>query len=151
MILDKLTFTINKAVHYVAHVFDWNHGFKLLGVGFFWLMSQMFDPGMFKEVFVSIMILPVIDYITGIMAAHKRGEKVESRGFYGSVVKIATYALMVAACRMAESPVPELSALDNLAIKAIAVTEIWSVIENFDKMGYVRSKKLKELIRGVSK
>jgi len=150
-IFDKLSFTVNKSLHYMNELINLNHGVKLLGIASLWLASQLFDPGLYKEVIISIIALPTIDYLTGIIGAHKKGEKVQSRGFYGSIVKVATYALVLGACRLSEYPVPELSVLDNIAIKAIAVTEIWSIVENFDKMGYVKNKKLKELIRGISK
>ena len=151
MILDKLTFTAEKSVHYMHELFNMNHGIKIIGIGLLWLVSQLFDPTMFREVGITIVILPALDYITGITAAYKEGKKIESRGFWGSLVKIATYGLVLGACRLVESPVPELGMLDNIAVKAIAITEIWSIVENFDKMGYVKNSKLKELIRGISK
>ena len=157
MITSKLTFTINKFMHYLQEILGLNscnnfkYVFKLVGVGLAYLGAYFFDPELYKQVVIAVLVLPLFDYATGVMAAYSKKEKIQSRGFYGTIVKIVTYAIVVAACRLVESPVPELGLIDNLAIKLIAVTEIWSLVENFDKMGYVKSKKLKELIRGVTK
>lgn len=147
----KLQFTTQQISHYLNDLFNMHNGLKTIGIAMLWIAGQLFDPVLYKEVIISICILPAIDYLTGIIAAKKNGEATSSKGFYRSVVKVVTYGLVLAASRLVEAPVPELGILDNLAIKMITVTEIWSIIENFDKLGYVKSKQLKDIIRGVKK
>jgi phage-related holin len=44
---------------------------------------------------ILISILLIADFITGVMAAKKRGEKITSKGWRRTVVKIGVYALAI--------------------------------------------------------
>jgi phage-related holin len=73
--------------------------------------------------------LVVLDTVTGIIAARKRKEKINSRGFSRLLSKIVVYMAAIMACRGVEQVllVPNVT---YLAVGAIALTELMSVLEN---------------------
>lgn len=73
--------------------------------------------------------LVILDTITGIIAARKRKEKINSRGFARLLSKIVVYMASIIACRGVEQVlfVPNVT---YLAVGAIAFTELMSVLEN---------------------
>ena len=73
--------------------------------------------------------LVVLDTITGIIAAQKRKEKINSRGFARLLSKIVVYMASIVACRGVEE-VLHVPNVTFLAVGAIALTELMSVLEN---------------------
>jgi len=73
--------------------------------------------------------LVVLDTITGVIAAQKRKEKINSRGFARLLSKIVVYMAAIIGCRGVEMVlyVPNVT---FLAVGAIALTELMSVLEN---------------------
>jgi len=73
--------------------------------------------------------LVVLDTITGIIAAQKRKEKINSRCFARLLSKIVVYMAAIVGCRGVEMVlyVPNVT---FLAVGAIALTELMSVLEN---------------------
>jgi phage-related holin len=73
--------------------------------------------------------LVVLDTVTGIIAARKRKEKINSRGFARLLSKIVVYMASIMACRGVEQ-VLHVPNVTYLAVGAIALTELMSVLEN---------------------
>jgi phage-related holin len=73
--------------------------------------------------------LVILDTVTGIIAARKRKEKINSRGFARLLSKIVVYMAAIIGCRGVEQVllVPNVT---YLAVGAIALTELMSVLEN---------------------
>lgn len=73
--------------------------------------------------------LVVLDTVTGIIAARKRKEKINSRGFGRLISKIVVYMAAIIGCRGVEVVlyVPNVT---FLAVGAISLTELMSVLEN---------------------
>lgn len=73
--------------------------------------------------------LVVLDTVTGIIAAQKRKEKINSRGFARLLSKIVVYMGAILACHGVEA-VLHIPNVTYLAVGAIALTELMSVLEN---------------------
>ena len=73
--------------------------------------------------------LVILDTITGIIAARKRNEKINSRGFARLLSKIVVYMASIVACHGVEI-VLKVPNVTYLAVGAIAFTELMSVLEN---------------------
>jgi phage-related holin len=73
--------------------------------------------------------LVVLDTVTGIIAAKKRKEKINSRGFARLLSKIVVYMASIIGCRGVEQ-VLHVPNVTYLAVGAIALTELMSVLEN---------------------
>ena len=73
--------------------------------------------------------LVVLDTVTGIIAAQKRKEKINSRGFARLLSKIVVYMAAIVGCHGVEI-VLKAPNVTYLAVGAIALTELMSVLEN---------------------
>lgn len=73
--------------------------------------------------------LVVLDTVTGVIAAQKRKEKINSRGFARLLSKIVVYMGAILACHGVEA-VLHIPNVTYLAVGAIALTELMSVLEN---------------------
>lgn len=73
--------------------------------------------------------LVILDTVTGIIAAQKRKEKINSRGFARLLSKIVVYMGSILACHGVEA-VLHIPNVTYLAVGAIALTELMSVLEN---------------------
>jgi len=74
--------------------------------------------------------LIILDTITGIRAAMRRKEKLNSRGFSRVVDKIVAYGAAIVACHGVDLVLRLNASLPYFAIGAIAFTELFSVLEN---------------------
>jgi phage-related holin len=88
-----------------------------------------------QGVLVTVLVLTLVDLITGIIAARKVGEKITSRGIRRTVVKLFVYQVACCCAFLCEtyltgSIVPCLKILTTL----IGLTELKSVLENLDKI-----------------
>lgn len=87
-----------------------------------------------KAVLVTVLVLVLLDTITGVMAARKRGERITSAGLRRSVSKLLAFELALIAGHLLErfllvgAGIPVVS----LLAAAIGVVEAKSVLENCD-------------------
>lgn len=87
-----------------------------------------------KNVVITTFILTIVDMITGILAARKRGEPITSSGLRRSISKIFIYQTVIICASLAQAyMVPELPAM-ALISSMVAVTELKSIIENLNVM-----------------
>lgn len=83
-----------------------------------------------KAIMYSVGALVVADLVTGIAAAHKRGEKITSQGLKRSVVKTLVYQLAVIIGMVVDNHlIPGIGVL-KVVSGLIAVTEVKSIAEN---------------------
>ena len=73
--------------------------------------------------------LVIADTMTGMIAARKRKEKINSRGFSRLLSKLAVYMFSILACHGVEV-VLSIPNVTYLAVGAIAATELMSILEN---------------------
>jgi phage-related holin len=78
--------------------------------------------------------LVIADTITGIIAANKRGEKINSRGFARVLSKIIVYMVSILCCHGVEEVLKIDGYVTYVAVGAIASTELMSVLENTGKV-----------------
>jgi phage-related holin len=77
-------------------------------------------------------IMVMFDFVTGVAAAKKRGEKILSGGFYRTFVKYVLYSIGILATRLLEIILKEQIKIPFASILAgfILVVEYKSVMEN---------------------
>jgi hypothetical protein len=97
---------------------------------------------------ITVFALVMLDFILGVMAARKRGEKITSSGFKATVVKIFVYELAITMAHFVGIYLtgPGIPVL-QMAASMIGITELKSVLENLetitgDKMLGTIAKKL---------
>ena len=73
--------------------------------------------------------LVLLDTITGVIAAQRRKEKINSQGFARLLSKIVVYMAAILGCHGVEA-VLHVPNVTFLAVGAIAFTELMSVLEN---------------------
>lgn len=88
-----------------------------------------------KPAVVSVMVLTLVDMVSGIIAAYRRDEKLTSAGFGRTVSKIAIYQVAVLTAFLAQKYlVLEILPICNLVTSLIGLTELKSVLENLDSI-----------------
>lgn len=81
----------------------------------------------------ALLILVVCDFISGIWAAKKKGERIQSNAMYRTVSKIVMYFIAIVAGLSCEVAVPGVP-FTKVATGFIAVVELKSIYEN---VGYI--------------
>jgi hypothetical protein len=82
------------------------------------------------KMLAAVAALVFIDFLTGARAAHRRGERITSRGMRRTTPKVVDYALFLAAFIVAGNAFPMLDWWTEWAIGFIALTEIKSIVAN---------------------
>lgn len=84
-----------------------------------------------KPLLIGSMVMVLLDCLTGIMAARKRGEKITAAGLRRTVTKLAVYTLAIVSGSVAEKMLLDaLVPVAKLVAGAIGIVEIKSVLEN---------------------
>lgn len=88
-----------------------------------------------KATLITVMVLTVVDLISGIMASRKRGKKITSSGLKRTIIKTAVYELVVMLGFLTEQfmtgdSVPIVRVLAGF----IGLTELKSVMENIERI-----------------
>lgn len=88
-----------------------------------------------KPAVIAVMVLTIIDLISGVIAAKRRGEPITSAGFSRTVGKIAVYQIAVLTAFLAQKYlVLDIMPVCNLVTSLIGLTELKSVLENLDSI-----------------
>lgn len=92
---------------------------------------SLFAP--IKPAVITVMALTIIDLITGIIAAKKRGEEITSAGIGRTVVKLMVYQVATLCAFLAQKYlVLDIMPVCTLVTSLIGITELKSVLENLD-------------------
>ena len=137
-------------VKYIANVFTsitehaWVKASSALGYS---LYAYSFDPLQTRGL-QALLILIVMDFLTGISAAKRSGEEIKSSNIFRSALKVLLYFMMVSATHLTESAVPIIKAFgDETIIAFLALTELISILENVGRLGFsVPQRMLNKLI-----
>lgn len=89
--------------------------------------------GMDKMIY-ALIALSIVDYITGMFTAFKKGQWDSSTGFRGILKKFVIFAV-VALCNTIDTAMG-MHISRQMAICAYALNEAGSIIENVDRAGY---------------
>lgn len=88
-----------------------------------------------KAAVITVMVLTVVDMITGIIAAKKRGEELTSAGFGRTIAKIAVYELATLCAFLSQKYlILDMMPVCTLVTSLIGLTELKSVLENLDSI-----------------
>ncbi len=119
--------------------------FKAIGsamaVGFAWVFEGN------QQILISIYALILVDNISGMWLAAKNKE-FSSRGLYRTVVKCFVYFMMIVVGRIVDKHAPL-----GIAIAApimdsfLVMTEAFSILENFSKLGFPVPIKLLKILK----
>ena len=107
------------------------------------LLTYSFFFGDIKEtIIISVIVLTIMDMITGIMASVRDGDSIQSRKFLKTAIKIFVYLLMISAGHLAENLFGFDFKADEVITAVLGVTELISILENASRMGYAIPRKL---------
>ncbi len=93
---------------------------------------SIFAPIQAILVTTSVMILG--DFITGVLAARKRGEEITSAGFRRSISKLLVYEVALMMGFLAERYMIDFIPVTKMISSLVALTEIKSIYENLDSI-----------------
>lgn len=100
-----------------------------------------------KELLILTSILIASDTITGILAAYKRGEEINSHGFKKTIVKLFLYNLVIILAFLIEKYViGDFIPFVKVGAAVIILTEFKSVIENFEAITGIKLVQIKKII-----
>lgn len=94
-----------------------------------WLTSFVLP---IKDFLVLTTALVILDLITGVVAAKKRGEKIRSRALMRTTVKLLLYYCAILATHGVQEVFAEPIPLTYITAFTIAMTELKSLLENVD-------------------
>lgn len=96
-------------------------------------------------VFINAIIgLVALDFLAGIFAAKKSGEKIESSKAAKTIFKLGAYSIVLAAAHLLQTSFPFEVFSEEATIAFIASTEFISILEKIGKAGYPVPQKLLE-------
>lgn len=96
-------------------------------------LLALFAP--IKAAAIAAIVLVIADLITGVIAAHKRGEPITSSGLKVTVIKLFVYEAAILLAFLAQTYLTgTILPVCNLATTVIGLTEMKSVLENLDSI-----------------
>lgn len=121
--------------------------FKAIASGFFIAIEFLFDS-LQKQAMIAIIVLITIDFISGLYASLKSGQKIQSSKIRRTAFKVAAYFLLISAGFVAEKAVP-IQIIDDTIISFLAATELISILENMSLAGYAIPIKLLDSLKNL--
>lgn len=94
------------------------------------------------EMLYALIVLVVIDFVTGVAASRYMGHTISSKTSFRSASKFVVYMLFVAAAHLAENIIPGETYFEVVVASFLALTEFISIIENIGNMDFAIPKKL---------
>lgn len=90
----------------------------------------------------ALTVLVAIDFATGVYAAYKTGEQIESRRMIKTAIKWTLYMLMLSAAHLTEELVQFHAYLADVTLAFLGATELISILENVGKTGVAIPQRL---------
>lgn len=88
-----------------------------------------------KSAVITVIVLTIVDLVSGVIAAKKRNEAITSAGFGRTVVKIMVYLVATLCAFLAQKYlVLDVMPVCTLVTSLIGLTELKSVLENLDSI-----------------
>lgn len=105
-------------------------------------LVYLFDSGQ-AEAMVALFLLTLVDWIFGVAASKRSGEKITSAKFIRTPIKIAVYFALIACSRISEYALPGvIGFIDETMVAGLVITELLSVFEKSGKLGFVIPQRL---------
>ena len=106
------------------------------------LLQFSFGTIGFKIVF-AVVLLIIIDTLTGLVGAYKQKQVISSKRFFDSVIKLIFFPMIIAAASIAQTAIgTTMLFLPQIVAGYLAMHEFLSIIENFGKIGYKIPQKI---------
>ena len=115
---------------------------KCMGAIGILLLQFSFGTIGFKIVF-AVVLLIIIDTLTGLVGAYKQKQVISSKRFFDSVIKLIFFPMIIAAASIAQTAIgTTMLFLPQIVAGYLAMHEFLSIIENFGKIGYKIPQKI---------
>lgn len=124
-------------------------GYKLKAVlGFLFVALSFGFDSLHTKALIALMVLLWGDSISAMFVAYKTGVVISSAKFFRTPIKIAIYYGLIYFMHITEYGFPEpVRYLDDMMIAFALATEMLSILENIEKLGYpVPNKIIRALI-----
>jgi phage-related holin len=109
------------------------------------MLRFLFDS-LNQSALVAVFVLILMDTLTGILAAYRRGELIQSHKILRTAIKLAVYFVLISAGFVAEKAIP-VPVIDETIIAALAFTELLSILENTARAGFTIAAVLVEKLK----
>ena len=124
----------NEVISFVKIVIPSNSERVLMGIGGMIGAVASFLFGDIDAAFTWLLVMTVIDYITGTIASFKSGSWSSEQGFKGLFKKFFMF-FVIALCNGIDQAT-HTDMLKDIAVFAYAINEAGSIIENIELLGY---------------
>jgi phage-related holin len=130
-------------LYYLPALFQriWQFAWFKLAVGVSLFILGYFFDALNTSAIVAVYFLIGMDSITGLLAAYRTETPIQSHKLLRTAIKIAVYSLLVSAGFLSEHAIP-FRGIDETIIAALAITELFSILENTARAGYTVAAKL---------
>lgn len=89
------------------------------------------------SIVAAVILLIIIDTITGVIGAYKQKQPISSRRFFDSIVKLLLFPMIIAAASITQTALgTTVLFLPQVVAGYLAMHEFLSIVENFGKIGY---------------
>jgi phage-related holin len=145
--MQSITLTNMKPEHveYIPYIYAKMTAYLDLKIflGLVWsALVYLFDRGQ-AEAMIALFLLTLVDWIFGVAASKKSGERITSAKFFRTPIKLAVYFALIACSRISEYALPgAIAFLDETMVAGLVITELLSVFEKSGKMGFIIPKRL---------
>ncbi len=130
-------------IYYVPALFlrIWDYPWIKLVIGIGLAVVHFFFDSVNVSATFAVFALLFMDSMTGVLAAYKSGTPIESHKLLRTAIKIAVYSILISAGFLSERAIP-VHVIDETIIAALAVTELYSILENAARAGYTVAARL---------
>lgn len=119
------------------HAFIKGVGSALFAIGTF------LYAGLSTNALLALLLLIVVDFITGFWCAKKNGQLLDSKLVIKTPIKILVYYTMIACAHLVEYGLPQqVQLLDDTVLTFLLITEFLSIFKHFSNLGYKTPSKL---------
>lgn len=88
-----------------------------------------------KATLVVVLLLVLVDLVSGVLASHKRGEPITSKGFQRTIVKLLVYLSVVMLGFLVEQYLTgDILPVVKILGGMVGMTELKSVLENLEEL-----------------
>jgi toxin secretion/phage lysis holin len=115
-----------------------------IGVAF----AVLFDVSKGPEL-TAVLILIMIDFLTGVGASKYKGEQIKSAKIFRSAVKVITYFAVISAGFLLETSIGYNVGADEILIAFFGATEFISIMENMAKLGFKTPRRLLNIVEDI--
>jgi len=144
--------TVYKYMQKIDHVIQYTQetcaalasGFWAKCLGAIGILLVQFSFGSIGfSIVAAVILLIIIDTITGLIGAYKQKQPITSKRFFDSVVKLLLFPMIIAAASITQTAIgTTILFIPQIVAGYLAMHEFLSIVENFGKIGYKIPQKI---------